>query len=81
MSHKSRKSEKFESKKSESWKFHKDWRVWIAVILMLIAMFTYVLTLDEAAVPKGWLSFHSPSGHGLIVCADSINPGVIAMSA
>ena len=73
MSHKSRKPEKSEPKKSESWKFHKDWRVWIAVILMLIAMFTYVLTLDEAAVPKGWLSFLGPSGYGLTLPSDGIS--------
>ena len=31
---------------------HKDWRLWIAVILMLIAIMTYVLTLDDAVVPR-----------------------------
>jgi hypothetical protein len=32
-------------------KFHKDWRVWLAVIIMLVAMITYVLTLDDSIVP------------------------------
>ncbi len=32
---------------------HKDWRMWTAVILMLIAMATYVLTDDEALGPGG----------------------------
>jgi hypothetical protein len=27
--------------------FHKDWRVWIAVVLLLAAMGTYVLTNGE----------------------------------
>jgi hypothetical protein len=32
-------------------KFHKDWRVWLAVIIMLVAIITYVLTLDDSIVP------------------------------
>lgn len=32
-------------------KFHKDWRVWLAVGMMLTAMITYVLTLDDSVVP------------------------------
>jgi hypothetical protein len=32
-------------------KLHRDWRVWLGVILMLIAMAAYVLTMDEAIVP------------------------------
>jgi hypothetical protein len=27
---------------------HKDWRVYVAVTLMLLAMFAYLATLDEA---------------------------------
>jgi hypothetical protein len=27
-------------------KWHRDWRIWAMVILMLIAMAVYVLTLD-----------------------------------
>lgn len=73
MSHKSSKLNKNETRGSESWKFHKDWRVWIAVIFMLIAMFTYVLTLDEAAVPKSWLSFNNSSGYGLMETRDNAN--------
>ena len=29
-------------------KLHKDWRVWLVVILMLAAIVIYVLTLDES---------------------------------
>jgi hypothetical protein len=29
-------------------RLHKDWRVWVAVILMLAAMIIYVLTLDDS---------------------------------
>ena len=30
---------------------HRDWRFWLGVILMLVAMAIYVLTMDEAGVP------------------------------
>lgn len=30
---------------------HKDWRVWLIVGLMLVAMIVYVLTLDESVLP------------------------------
>lgn len=29
-------------------KIHKDWRMWMAVILMLAAIMIYVLTLDDS---------------------------------
>jgi hypothetical protein len=32
-------------------KIHQDWRVIVAVVLMLIAIVTYVMTLDEAVIP------------------------------
>ncbi|MGO9116080.1 MAG: hypothetical protein ACLQPD_00530 [Desulfomonilaceae bacterium] len=32
-------------------KFHKDWRVWLAVVIMLTAAIIYVLTLDDSIVP------------------------------
>ena len=36
------------------WKrLHKDWRVWVAVILMLSAMIIYVLTLDDSLLAFG----------------------------
>jgi hypothetical protein len=30
---------------------HKDWRLWVAVGLMLVAMFAYVMTADLAWIP------------------------------
>jgi hypothetical protein len=30
---------------------HKDWRLWIAVALMLVAILTYVFTLDDSVIP------------------------------
>ena len=34
------------------WKPHKDWRVWLALLLMLAAIVTYVLTLDDSIIPR-----------------------------
>ncbi|MGQ0633661.1 MAG: hypothetical protein ACT4QC_03545 [Planctomycetaceae bacterium] len=31
---------------------HKDWRVWVAVVLMLAAMLAYVLSFDESLQPQ-----------------------------
>ena len=31
---------------------HKDWRVWLGVVLMLGAMAMYVLSLDDSVVPR-----------------------------
>jgi hypothetical protein len=31
--------------------YHKDWRVWVAVLAMLAALATYVLTNDETLRP------------------------------
>ena len=38
---------------SKGKKLHKDWRVWVAVILMLAAMIIYVLTLDDSLLAFG----------------------------
>lgn len=32
---------------------HKDWRAWLVVALMLAAIATYVLTLDDSVQPGG----------------------------
>ena len=33
-------------------KLHKDWRVWLALLLMLAAILMYVLSLDDSMVPR-----------------------------
>ncbi|MDG2384434.1 MAG: hypothetical protein P8N76_22390 [Pirellulaceae bacterium] len=38
------------SKKREP---HKDWRLWIVVGIMLVAMAGYVVTMDESLAPGG----------------------------
>lgn len=37
--------------KSVAGGLHKDWRVWVAVAMMLAAMIVYVITLDDSIVP------------------------------
>jgi hypothetical protein len=44
------------------WKHaHNDWRLWVAVVLMLVAMFTYVMSDDLAWRPPSQLR-QPPSG-------------------
>jgi hypothetical protein len=32
---------------------HHDWRLWVAVVLALVAMFAYVMSDNEAIQPRG----------------------------
>jgi len=53
--HKHSGSHRHEHRDTEEWsarKLHKDWRVWLAVGVMLLAIIVYVLTLDESIVPS-----------------------------
>ncbi len=34
----------------QQWRWHKDWRVWTMIVLMLIACATYLMTLDDSTV-------------------------------
>jgi hypothetical protein len=44
------------------WKqVHRDWRFWTALILMIAAMVTYVLTLDESMRPGGGVQQQTPA--------------------
>ena len=47
----SRKHVRKDESESRGIKLHKDWRVWLAVGIMLVAIITYVLTLDDSVVP------------------------------
>ena len=44
---------------------HKDWRLWLAVGLMLIAILTYVMTMDESLPPGGKVQPVVPAAPGL----------------
>jgi hypothetical protein len=40
------------NKHSRGRKLHKDWRVWLALLLMLAAILMYVLSLDDSMIPR-----------------------------
>jgi hypothetical protein len=51
-SHKhSRQGHKHEAE-SSGWKPHKDWRAWLVVVLMVMAVIMYVLSLDDSVIPR-----------------------------
>lgn len=37
----------------KSKRIHHDWRFWLAIVLMLLAIAAYVLSLDDAVRPRG----------------------------
>ena len=39
-------------KHSSHRKLHKDWRVWLALLLMVAAILMYVLSLDDSVIPR-----------------------------
>ena len=47
------------------WKHaHRDWRLWVAVVLMLVAIFTYVMTDDLARRPRNQM--HQPASGAVL---------------
>jgi hypothetical protein len=48
-----RSSEKHPPPKYDLSGLHRDWRTWLIIGLMIAAIGTYVLTLDEAIQPSG----------------------------
>lgn len=44
---------------------HRDWRLWVVVALMLLAMAIYVMTMDESVQPGGKLKDAVPAAPGL----------------
>ena len=51
-------------KVSKSPGVHKDWRAWVAIILMLGAMVAYVLSMDESIRPGGGEGKEVPAAAG-----------------
>jgi hypothetical protein len=41
---------------------HKDWRAWLVIGIMLLAIGTYILTLDESVQPGGASRSGNPTG-------------------
>lgn len=48
----------------ERWLPHRDWRIYVGVVLMLIAMFVYLATLDDAVAPGGSADHPIPAAPG-----------------
>jgi hypothetical protein len=46
--------------------FHKDWRTWVAVIVMLGAMGMYLSTLDDSVAAVGEVPAYSPATPGAL---------------
>ena len=46
---------------ARQWRWHRDWRPWVAVILMLAAMVGYVLSDDESLRPASRGSNRMPA--------------------
>ncbi len=44
---------------------HRDWRTWLVVGLMLLAMLLYVLSMDEAVRPSGEVEPPMPAAPAL----------------
>ncbi|MEI7683717.1 MAG: hypothetical protein WCL32_01730 [Planctomycetota bacterium] len=54
MSHKHDHPHHSHESKSSWWKQpHRDWRVWVGIVLMIAAMAAYVLSFDESMRPGG----------------------------
>lgn len=41
-----------ETRASGVWKLHKDWRAWLAILLMLLGIVMYVFSLDDSIIPR-----------------------------
>ena len=52
MSNQSHEHAKHQHGNKGKWQLHKDWRAWLAVILMMAAVIMYVLSLDDSIVPR-----------------------------
>ena len=53
MGNKSKQNSGQQREDQDRWLPHRDWRVYVGVAVMLIAMFVYLATLDDAVMPDG----------------------------
>lgn len=53
MSNKSKQHGDPSHRDKDRWLPHRDWRVYVGVALMLLAMFVYLATMDESWRPSG----------------------------
>lgn len=48
----------------DRWLVHRDWRIYLGVVLMIIAAFVYLATQDESVGPGGAVSQQVPAAPG-----------------
>ena len=60
----SNKSKQRERTHNDRWLPHRDWRVYLGVALMLMAMFAYLATMDESLWPGGPAAQPVPASAG-----------------
>ena len=64
MSNKSKRHGEHPARDKDRWLPHRDWRVYLGVALMLIAMFVYLATMDESIQPGGQVTEPVPAASG-----------------
>lgn len=64
MGNKSKQQSSQPHEEKERWLPHRDWRVYAGVVLMLIAMFAYLATMDESLPPGGPVGQPMPAAEG-----------------
>jgi len=64
MSNKSKRHGDHHGPNSDRWLPHKDWRIYVGVALMLVAMFVYLATMDESLPPGGPAQQPVPASSG-----------------
>lgn len=64
MSNKSKQHGDHHSPSEDRWRPHRDWRIYLGVALMLLAMFAYLASMDEALPPGGPAGQRVPESAG-----------------
>ena len=64
MGNKSKQHSEQQREEKDRWLLHRDWRIYVGVILMLIAAFVYLATQDEAVGPGGRANPPVPAAPG-----------------
>lgn len=64
MSNKSKQHADHPGQTKNQWLPHKDWRIYLGVALMLVAIFIYLATMDESWRPSGQVDQPLPAASG-----------------
>lgn len=65
MNNKSQRQGEHGGANKDRWRPHRDWRVYLGVALMLMAMFAYLATMDESLPPGEPAAQPVPASSGL----------------